>query len=355
MSDAPMQHAFALYDQCRWDEAGAALESALAGQSGDAEGWYRLGNVRTEQGHDAEALECFSRTLALAPTHAKARNNFGAACERLSRHSEALQAYQRALENDPKLFEPYLNLGRLHESFGEPARAAAYFRTGLEHYPGNPMLTHLLAAVSGEESAPRVPREHVASYFDGFAEHFDEYVVGRLGYRLPETLAELLGPRLIARGDDVVDLGCGTGLVGAALAARGARLVGVDLSAGMLERARKRGVYAELVLADIEDALRARAPKSFRAALAADVLIYIGDLSGVLREVSRVLASGGVFAFSIEALETGDYRLQTSGRYAHSLDYVRRLAAHEGLREKLVRAVRVRGATQGSLLVLERL
>src|SRR5258706_7763470 len=101
----------AFYDECRWEEAGAALVALLAQQPANAAAWYRLGNVRGEQGRDHEAIDCFARAVALDPAHARAWNNLGTASQRLGRGEEALVAYRTALERDPELFEPYLNLG----------------------------------------------------------------------------------------------------------------------------------------------------------------------------------------------------------------------------------------------------
>jgi predicted TPR repeat methyltransferase len=99
----------------------------------------------------------------------------------------------------------------------------------------------------------------------------------------------------------------------------------------MLERARRRGVYDELACADIVDFLQAR-PAPVGLIVAADVLVYLGDLQPVLRAVRRVLGEGGLFAFSVEALDTGDYALRPSGRYAHSRAYLEVLAQAYGFR-----------------------
>src|SRR5205085_1616697 len=106
--------------------------------------------------------------LALDPSHAKSWNNLGTASQRLGRTDEALAAYRSALERNPELFEPYLNLGRLCESRGDLAGAARYLTAGLEHHPAHPMLVHLLTAARGG-SGTHVPRDHVVAYFDSFA------------------------------------------------------------------------------------------------------------------------------------------------------------------------------------------
>lgn len=351
-----LEQGLARYAEGKWDEAGAALARALVEQPDNADAWYRLGNVREEQKRDSEAVECFRRTVMLDAGHAKARNNLGAAYQRQGRQEDAFTAYTGALESDPALMEPYLNLGRLCETRGELERAASYLRAGLAQHPGHPMLVHLLAAVSGQH-APQAPRDHIIAYFDGFAPQFDAHLA-RLAYRAPEAMAKLTRP-LLASGERVLDLGCGTGLMGAALAGSGVVLEGVDLSPGMLKRARERAIYSRLCLADASEALEQAPEGNYRAVLATDVFIYIGELAGIFRGVARVLGAGGLFGFSIEVLETGTFRLRSGGRYAHSLEHVRALGAASGFRQRVAQPLELRRESgvpvPGALLLLERL
>jgi predicted TPR repeat methyltransferase len=349
-----LTESLALCDERRWEEARAALVALLAEQPANVAAWFRLGNVCAEQGHDNEALDCFARAVALDPAHARAWNNLGSASQRLGRGDEALAAYRTAHDADPKLFEPYLNLGRLCGDRGDLTAAAGYLSAGLEHHPAHPMLVHLLAAVKGDNGA-RTPRDHVVAYFDDFAPDFDRQVVEKLGYLVPQALAELVRPALGGKAR-VLDLGCGTGLMGAAMAGPGIELVGVDLSPRMLELAEKRGVYAQLIRADASEALADAPAGSYGAVLAADVFIYIGDLAEVFRGVARVLQTRGLFGFSVQAIPEGSYRLQPSGRYSHALAYLRELAAATGLRELATQRVSIRKETDaGHLVLLERL
>jgi predicted TPR repeat methyltransferase len=124
--------------------------------------------------------------------------------------------------------------------------------------------------------------------------------------------------------------------------------------------ARGRGCYQELVCAEIGQYLPAQARASFDLVVAADVLIYIGDIGELMREVARVLRPGGCFAFSIEqpSQACDSYRLEQSGRYAQSLAYVRRLARELNLAERSCQdmAIRKHGtqALPGQLLVLQK-
>lgn len=93
--------------------------------------------------------------------------------------------------------------------------------------------------------------------------------------------------------------------------------------------------------------------------VAADVFIYIGDLAPVFAAVARVLAPGGVFAFSVEHAESAaPYVLRRSLRYAHSEPGLRALAAAHGFVVRQVRAMVLREEQRqpvaGRVLVLQR-
>ena len=175
----------------------------------------------------------------------------------------------------------------------------------------------------------------VRSLFDDYAPQFDLHLVDRLDYRIPERLAgEIAALRSPGPPLDVLDLGCGTGLFGAAVRPMASRITGVDLSPRMLEKARLRGGYDRLEPADILDFIRKEPPERYDLVAAADVFVYIGDLADVFGEVARVLRPRGLFAFSVEALaapSADGYRLQPTGRYAHDASYLRDLARRHGL------------------------
>ena len=106
-------------------------------------------------------------------------------------------------------------------------------------------------------------------------------------------------------------------------------LTGVDLSASMLEKAGQRGVYDRLVCSDFHEFLRLQ-NNPFDLAVAADVLVYIGDLSPLFAQVRRALNDAGRFCFSVEATQGDAFVLQDTFRYAHSATYLRSLAAQSG-------------------------
>jgi predicted TPR repeat methyltransferase len=185
-----------------------------------------------------------------------------------------------------------------------------------------------LAAEGLVPQPPRAPAAFVAAHFDAYAERFDRQLVGVLRYRAPELLREALARLLPPAGGnlDVLDAGCGTGLAGPLFRPWARRLDGVDLSPAMIARARERQVYDRLEVGELTETLAAR-PDTYDLIVAADVLVYFGDLVPVLTAARRALRRGGWFAFSVEKGSEGGFALRNTGRYTHDLDYLRRTAA----------------------------
>jgi len=189
------------------------------------------------------------------------------------------------------------------------------------------------------------PRQYVQALFDDYAADFQGHLVDRLGYSGPAVLLRSLLERATARGQrfaTALDLGCGTGLCAPLLKPHCDTIVGVDLSTQMLQQAAKLGLYDELVQADIGDYLAAT-PLRAELVVAADVLIYIGDLSRIFHDVARVLEHGGLFAFTVELPTNGQaLQLLPSLRYAHAQDHVRACAAPCALQVDELRAAPIR-------------
>jgi predicted TPR repeat methyltransferase len=335
--------------------AGELLERVLAAGSAHALAHYHLGNVRRDQGDHVAAERHFIRAVELAPAHAEAHNNLGVLQEVSGRSEEAVASYRRAVQAKATLTQAYLNLGRLLMQLGRRGEAAECYRDAIASSDQPPIFVHLLAALDGRSTAA-APADYVRATFDGFARDFDERLVGHFDYHVPEVIARSIrrirpfGPR----SAEVLDLGCGTGLSGAALADVCKRLVGVDVSGNMLQEARARGCYQELAEAEILEWMRAAAPAMFDLVIAADVLVYFGDLGPIFGQARRLLRPGGLFAFSIEVCRDADWRLQDSGRYAQSAAYIERLARQHGFTVALRADQPIRKPIVGLLYILQR-
>jgi predicted TPR repeat methyltransferase len=181
-----------------------------------------------------------------------------------------------------------------------------------------------------------MPRSYVQTLFDQYAPRFEAALLGDLDYRAPQLLFKAVlsarhavkKPAFFKRA---IDLGCGTGLGASAFAKEVDHFIGIDLSPKMLEQASATGLYAELEAADMVEGLRAKADATANLVLAADALCYAADLAPVLGEVKRVLAAGGLFAFTLETHDSDGVVIGAGLRYAHGKQYVRDCVAAAGL------------------------
>ena len=327
----------ALSGEQRYAEAEREFRDVVALRPDHAEAHYRLGVTLQDQHSLDEAAGSYRNAIAVRPDHIQAHNNLGVVLQLQEKFEEGVASFRRAVELHPDFDEPYLNLGRLQAALGDSKGAAASYRLAIEHGIKPAMFGHLLNAIEGV-TTDRAPVEFTRAAFDHFADAFDDRLLTELDYQIPQILGQRVCVRFPSGGMRVLDLGCGTGLCAPHVRGHAARITGVDLSAAMLAKARTRAAYDQLVEADIIDFLAAAPASGYDAVLAADVFIYLGRLDDIFRQVSRILAAKGMFAFSIEVAAPGaagsgtrDFELQASGHYAQSLSYIARLAATNSL------------------------
>ncbi len=178
----------------------------------------------------------------------------------------------------------------------------------------------------------RASGAYVRTLFDDYAERFDESLFDELDYTGPNQLHQLFLEHVqAAKGEMVVaDLGCGTGACGPLFREMAGELVGVDLSPRMLAKALERDVYDQLHQAEILTFLQENGNR-FDLLLAADVFVYFGDLEPVMKAAADALQPDGWTVFSVEHQETGDYRLDQTGRYKHAPAFIKTLAEKSDL------------------------
>lgn len=310
-------------------EAATLLRRSVEADPSNPHAWLNLGNVLVILQKDEEARAAFTKATELAPDLAMAWFNLGVCLGRCKQPLEAASALHRALKIEPGNLRAYESLGLVLHRLGNYAEAAEVFREWLDHDPANPFARHMLAATSGAGAPPKAADEYVRQLFDDFAVNFDENLAS-LKYRAPQLIAERLGRE--ARGNaplEILDAGCGTGLCGPLLRSLARSLVGVDLSAAMIEKARARGGYDELIVEELCAFMSSR-PGAFDTVVSADTLVYFGALEEPLRAARTCLRRGGLLIFTVEHEDpagdsaSGDrpYRLETHGRYSHSEGYV---------------------------------
>jgi predicted TPR repeat methyltransferase len=309
-----------------------------------------LGVVLRAQDRLPEAAASYRAALAIAPTFAQGWINLGHVLKKSGNEKEALTAYRNAILHSPENPEAYRNLARALVSQQRPDEALEIYRQWEKLDPGNPVVRHHIAACEGAAGGSAAPERasdaYVQTVFDRFAGSFDG-VLEKLGYRAPalcgEMAAHLLGAP--AANLDVLDAGCGTGLCGPLLRPFARKLAGVDLSAGMLAKARERGGYDELHEGELTAWLQ-RQSQAWDLIVSADTLCYFGALDAVFGAAAAALRAGGHLVFTVEqtadAAPAATSLLHPHGRYSHAEHYVRGALASAGFEVRELRHITLR-------------
>lgn len=336
--------------------ARAAYErcAALAPELPDA--WYNLGICLRKMDDAPAAVSALDRAIKLRSTHAASHYQRGIAQRDAGNLEAAESDFRGALALNPGYTEVYESLGMLLYRQDRIADAAAVYQAWAHRDPSSSTAAHLAAATSGERTPERGSDAYVTETFDRFAATFDQNLAN-LGYRAPAlvsaALADLMGAQVL---DCVLDAGCGTGLCGALLRPLARRLVGVDLSGGMIEGARAKGYYDDLKVGELVAFMRGQAA-AFDAVVSADTFVYFGALEEAFAAAAHSLKRPGCLILTLEEFDdaaAGTYRLEPHGRYSHRLDYVRDTLEKAGFRlirsdEQVLR--RERGADVQGLLI----
>lgn len=300
---------------------------------------YNRGNVLMGLKRLEDALESYDRAIKIKVDYAEAYCSRGNILNAQSKREEAVASYQKAILIKPNYGEAYLQLGNALTVQGKLEEAIKSYRQAInidsQQYGG---LEHLISAFTGK-STERPQLQYIEKLFDGYADEFDKHLTHNLGYQTPKVLASFLKKAvdLPSKGLDILDLGCGTGLSGLEIHPYARQLVGVDLSSKMLEKAHSLSVYNRLEHSDLLAMMAGEEGAGYDVIIAADVFVYLGQLDNIISEAKRLLRPGGFFMFSVETFDElssnpidseniPEYKLNNTGRYAHSANYLENLA-----------------------------
>jgi predicted TPR repeat methyltransferase len=240
----------------------------------------------------------------------------------------AADLLQQAIDLAPNFASAWFTLGEIREQLDEHEAAVTAFQKARAADPLDRHGAGLRLMRLGAEPLAGMPQAYVQVLFDQYAPRFESSLVGDLGYRGPVLLFKaVLSVRAAAKKPAffkrAIDLGCGTGLAAAAFAKEVDHFIGLDLLPRMIDKARATGHYAKLEVADMLHGLRDKSDASTDLILAADAMVYVADFAPVLLEAARVLAPGGLVAFTTETHDGEGVLLGEGLRYAHSAHYVR--------------------------------
>jgi predicted TPR repeat methyltransferase len=310
-------------------EAEVSYRRALAIKPDHAEANNNLGMMLSERGQHADALACYRKALAANPRFVDAINNSAIATRRTGNANEAIKLWRQAIALKPNYVEAQVHLADTLADLGavEEARQHVLIADALDIPPRSNVLFALgtalarcgirksaitrlrqclatdpldrhgarlaLAALDEEPVPERASDAFIDRLYAIWPDRWDNEA-GPYPYRGAALVADkVIGDRL-----DVLDAGCGTGLVGALVKNRASRLVGIDLSASMLELAKRKNIYDELHKGDLLSFMRAR-PQSFDVVTCAATFIHFGDLGPAFAAARSTLRTGGALVFTV--------------------------------------------------------
>ena len=367
---------FLLQQTSRLDEAFTELTRAIELDGSHAEWHFNLGIVTSRQGQLATCIEAFSEAIAIDPDKYFYWTNLGAALESNQERDRAEQCYLAAAHLDATCPDAYYMLsalylkleryaearhfnyrgiisapidstsiiarGQAYHELGRMEEAIALFEGWQRATPDNPVAAHLLNAYRDEISPEQCSVGYIEETFNTFANTFDN-ILGRLKYCGPMLVQNYLATQDFAITSlNVLDLGCGTGLIGDVLRPYARVLTGVDLSRSMLDQADAKHLYHHLHQTGITEFLRSSAGQ-YDLVTCMDTFIYLGRLEETCALIYQNMKIGGQLLFSTEKLtELPDYKLNVSGRYSHHQDYLTTILNDTGFNILQVRDVTIR-------------
>lgn len=317
--------------------AGMAIQQSAAQVAVDTELLSKAVTIAQSLGEHDLALQWLRNAERASPDDLNIRYHIALGLAATGRHVEAITVFTDLLQKRPgnvtllsNRMWSCLRVQQLEQAIQDGEALVALD-------PGNEVHAYYLSIARGE--TPRTqPVSVISELFDGYATRFDQELVKKLRYKLPRDVAEMIHQWHPDRMGDILDLGCGTGLLGLCLGPLEGVLVGVDLSAEMISQATRHEVYDKFHRVNVLDALQATPPAQYHVITALDVFVYVGNLDSVMADAYRILLPGGRFVCSFEATTQGDadYALPSTLRYTHQRGYVQRLLVAAGFEDIVV-------------------
>lgn len=290
------------------------------------------------------------------------RYGYARSCFDARDYAGAADVVRAALELAPGFAPAWALLGEAEAALGNREAAIDALLKALAIEPEDVLgVSITLARLGALPQASALTNGYVRTLFDRYAGAFDAHLTGHLDYRAPAQIVDALDRLMPGRSfASCLDLGCGTGLMGAAIRQRARHLTGLDIAPAMVAKAGEKGIYDALAVAELTEYLAGQAENEHDLILAADVMVYIGDPAQVLAGAARALRPGGAFVFSVQA---GDavmpegFLIGADSRFAHDPVFLRGRAADAGFTITLFEPATTRreagAAVPGYLVALE--
>lgn len=323
-----------LRESGRLEEAQERYREVLEISPEHVDALVNMGVVQNGLRNTSEALEYLKKALAVDPEHAAAWHNLGNLYSQKKLYDEARSAFEKAAELAPADTKPFKEIAKVLYKAGNKKEAVKTLERVLDRNPEDEIARHMIASFGGVETPERASDLYVTETFDNFAASFDESLA-RLKCIAPQLVSdELIRLTSSDRKIDILDIGCGTGLCGPIVKPLASILVGVDLSPGMLQKARQRDTYDSLHEAELTEFML-KSDVTYDAVICVDTFVYFGKLEEAFVAAESILNAGGHLIFTVERHTrdecSDDYRLHHHGRYSHIDEYLQRALAATGL------------------------
>lgn len=326
------------------------------------------GNCYAELQKNEDAAKCFKKAIEIAPNSDWLCSSIAILYQKNGNLKQGLHYAWKsmAIKGNKTPADEHINFGyMLYEAFdeGEEDIVKDYLLKWQTQFQENPIVNYVCSALKNDKSTTQTDLTYLKKLFDGFAETFDE-ILRELNYRVPEFIAGALKSSLkikLFKKRRILDLGCGTGLCTEALQTYfpNEEFYGVDVSEKMLNQADTKGIYKQLFLDDIMNFLQNN-NELYHAIVAGDVLTYMGELKPLFNQLINAVKFGGFLCFSISknTFNQDNYYLTPSGRFVHSLAYVKRILKYCGFevlsaQEQVLRNEGVKGV-EGYIILAQK-
>ncbi len=315
-------------------QAEACMARALRLDPASFEALFSLAVLNDWQGQHEIAIRYAMEAIKTKPLGWECHTFLGALLVRERHYSEAQQVLAQALSIRPH--DPYV-LQLLYLALRTQQREPEFIifvRKHLLRTPGNAVLLHFQAMAEGE-IPDAAPHSYVQGYFDSFSGQYDHYQQDVLSYKAPRFIADTLKEWIEESAfreslHDMLDVGCGTGLIASRLKDLTTHRTGVDISPKMLDKARGKQIYHHLHQKEMI-AFMLESTQRFDLVVAGDALCHSGDLREFLKAARNVLNHKGLLVFSVEKdFHADTWRLCANGRYTHSPKYVNQMLLAKG-------------------------
>lgn len=313
-------------------EAIELYEDILQDDDTNFDAYHLLGLLYKDNKEYEKALSYFKKAIKLNREFYICLYDMAKTYEKLNKRELSFFYLQKVIKINPDFHSALFSMAQYYRKMRNEKKMIEYLYKTLEKLPEHPGANHLLASLDRKTSNEYSIGEYARDLFDRYADHFEDHLLSSLKYQVPFIIKEKLKTLNTSKNSKVLDLGCGTGLLGKTIVDLFPNLVGVDISSNMIEETRKKEIYTELYVNDIHEFLL-KSVQDFDLIIAADVFIYIKDLQTVFSRVKEHLETDAYFIFTIELsseINSANYELGKSGRYTHTMKYVESLCKDNG-------------------------